>query len=115
MAHVGNAFENSCILTALGVVAILLNICVITRFGRRQFFLTMGLILCGISQITTAAIYDANPRAESTGKAIVGLSVIFILGYNVSLYFAQSLLIKEISLPSIHEDNTSEVDVDVRY
>ncbi|KAL2005365.1 hypothetical protein VTN00DRAFT_2576 [Thermoascus crustaceus] len=82
MAHVGNAFENSCILTALGVVAIIINICMITRFGRRRFFLTTGLVLCGISQVIIAAVYDANPTAESTGRAVVGLSVVFILGYN---------------------------------
>lgn len=84
MAHVGSAFENSCILTAVGVVAIIINICVITHLGRRRFFLTVGLILCAISQIIVAAIYNANPGTESTGRAIVGLSVIFIMGYNVS-------------------------------
>lgn len=83
MANVGNAFENSCILTALGVVAILVNIAVITRLGRRRFFLMTGLLICGFSQLIVAAIYTVHPGTESTGKAIVGLSVIFILGYNV--------------------------------
>lgn len=83
MAGVGDAFENSCILTAVGVVAILLNIAVVTHIGRRRFFLTTGLILCGVSQLIVAIVYTVKPGTTATGKAIVGLSVIFIFGYNV--------------------------------
>ncbi|KAF3392646.1 Maltose permease MAL31 [Penicillium rolfsii] len=88
MANVGNAFENSCILTALGVVAILANIAVITRIGRRRLFLTVGLLICGFSQLIIAIIYTIHPGTQGTGKAIVGLSVIFIFAYNgmVSTY-----------------------------
>ncbi|KAJ5218384.1 Maltose permease [Penicillium cinerascens] len=82
IANVGNAFENSCILTAVGVVAILLNIAVVTRIGRRRLFLTVGLVFCGFSQLIVAAIYTVHPGTESTGKAIIGLSVAFIFGYN---------------------------------
>jgi hypothetical protein len=82
MANVGNAFENSCILTALGVVAILVNIAVVTRIGRRRLFLTVGLIICGSSQLIVAIIYTIHPGTQATGKAIVGLSVIFIFAYN---------------------------------
>lgn len=84
MANVGNAFENSCILTAVGVVAILINIAVVTKIGRRRLFLTVGLVLCGFSQLIVAAIYTVHPGTQATGKAIVSLSVIFIFGYNVS-------------------------------
>lgn len=83
MAGVGDAFENSCILTAVGVVAILLNIAVVTHIGRRRLFLTAGLILCGFSQLIVAIVYTVKPGTTATGKAIVGLSVIFIFGYNV--------------------------------
>jgi hypothetical protein len=88
MANVGNAFENSCILTALGVVAILINIAVITRIGRRRLFLTVGLIICGFSQLIIAIVYNVRPGTQPTGRAIVGLSVIFIFAYNgmVSTY-----------------------------
>jgi hypothetical protein len=85
MANVGDAFENSCILTAVGVVAIMANIAVVTRVGRRRLFLTAGLILCGFSQVIVAAVYTVHPGTQSTGRAIVGLSVIFIVGYNVSI------------------------------
>lgn len=87
MANVGNAFENSCILTALGVVAIMANIAVITRLGRRRVFLITGLLICGFSQLIIAVIYTVHPGTQSTGKATVGLSIIFILGYNVSKSF----------------------------
>ncbi|KAL1982366.1 hypothetical protein VTN96DRAFT_1397 [Rasamsonia emersonii] len=88
MANVGNAFENSCILTALGVVAIVINSAVASRLGRRRVFLTVGMTLCGISQLITAVVYTVQPEAESTGKVIVALAVIFIVGYNgmVSTY-----------------------------
>lgn len=85
MANVGNAFENSCILTALGVVAIVINSAVASRLGRRRVFLTVGMTLCGISQLITAVVYTVQPEAESTGKVIVALAVIFIVGYNVGL------------------------------
>ena len=82
MASVGNAFENSCILTAVGVVAIMINISVVTHIGRRRLFLTTGLIICGFSQLIGAIVYTVHPGTESTGKVIVGMSVIFLLGYN---------------------------------
>lgn len=82
MAGIGNAFQNSCILVAVGVVIILINSAVITKIGRRRVFLITGLILCGITQLMVAAIYNAHPTRQSTGKAIVGLSVVYIIGYN---------------------------------
>jgi hypothetical protein len=84
MAGIGDAFANSCILNAVGIVAILINSALITHFGRRRVFLVTGLTFCGIAQLVTAAVYQANPGAKSTGQAIVGLAVVYILGYNVS-------------------------------
>ena len=51
MAGVGKPFENAVVLVAVGVIAIIINTLVITRFGRRRVFLTVGLILCGIVQL----------------------------------------------------------------
>ncbi|KAH7379763.1 MFS transporter [Cadophora sp. MPI-SDFR-AT-0126] len=82
MAAVGNAFENTCILTGVGVFVILVNSAIITRYGRRRVFLTTGLIICGICQLIIAAVYTASPRSRSTGKLIVGISVLYIVGYN---------------------------------
>lgn len=85
MAGIGNAFENSCILISVGVVAILINSALITHFGRRRVFLVSGLLLCGLAQLLTAVVHHVNPGAKSTGQAIVALAVIYILSYNVGL------------------------------
>ncbi len=99
MAGIGQPFENACILNGLGIVAILINCVLVTRFGRRRVFLTSGLIICGLSQVATAAVYTANPGTKSTGQAIVGLAVVYILGYNVGLkvpFEVSSSLVTEI-------------------
>ena len=86
MAGVGKPFENAVILTSVGVIAIIINTLVITRWGRRRVFLVVGLILCGIVQLILAAVYDAQPTKSSTLKLIVGLSVLYILAYNGSKF-----------------------------
>ncbi len=92
MAGIGNAFENACILSAVGIVAILINSALITHFGRRRVFLISGLILCGIAQLLTAVVYTVHPGTQSTGQAIVALSVVYIVGYNVCTSFLVSVL-----------------------
>lgn len=82
MANVGNAFENSCIVTAIGVVAIMINMSIITRIGKRKLFLAAGLLVCGFSQLIIAVVYTVHPGTSSTGKSIVGLSIIFNFAYN---------------------------------
>ncbi|KAJ4394501.1 hypothetical protein N0V93_003719 [Gnomoniopsis smithogilvyi] len=82
MANIGNSFENSCILTAVGVIAILINSAVVTHIGRRRIFLILGMLLCGLTQLLSAIVYTIQPGTESTGRAIVGLSVVYIMGYN---------------------------------
>jgi len=82
MANIGNAFQNSCILVAIGVFIIIVNSAVITKIGRRRVFLITGLTLCGITQLIIAAVYNAQPGTRTTGKVIVALSVIYIVGYN---------------------------------
>ena len=100
MANVGSPFMNSCILTAVGVVVVMINSSVISKIGRRRVFLMTGLSICGVTQLIIAAVYHVNPGTTSTGKvslsffrgicelltdlskAIVGLSVIYIIGYN---------------------------------
>jgi len=82
MAGIGSAFENSCILNAVGVVAIIVNSFVITKYGRRRVFMMTGLILCGITQLIMAAVYNASPGTRSTSKAVVALSVLYIIAYN---------------------------------
>ncbi|XXG95174.1 hypothetical protein Hte_001434 [Hypoxylon texense] len=82
MANVGNAFENSCILTGVGVAALLATAVLITKFGRRRLMMIAGFICCGISQLVIAVVYTVHPNTESSGKALVGLSVLYIIAYN---------------------------------
>lgn len=92
MANIGDAFENSCILSALGVVAIIVNSAVVSKIGRRRQFLMTGMTICGISQLITAVVYTTHPGTEGTGRAIVGLAVIFIVGYNVCCSFSNFVI-----------------------
>jgi SP family sugar:H+ symporter-like MFS transporter len=100
MANVGSPFMNSCILIAVGIVAVTVNSCIISKVGRRRVFLMVGLSMCGVTQMIIAAVYHVNPGTTRTGKVrlrsakiisllhtnmskiIVGLSVIYICGYN---------------------------------
>ncbi|KAK1759961.1 general substrate transporter [Echria macrotheca] len=82
MAGIGHPFENACILNGIGIVAILINSALITHFGRRRVALTVGLIICGLSQLAMAAVYTVSPGTRSTGQAVVALAVVYILGYN---------------------------------
>ena len=68
MAHVGNAFQNSCIMTAVGVAVIIINSCVISKIGRRRVFLMIGMFICGVSQFIVAAVYHVSPGTVRTGK-----------------------------------------------
>lgn len=68
MARVGNAFQNTCILTAVGVAVIVLNSCVISKIGRRRVFLMVGMFICGVSQFIVAAVYHVSPGTIGTGK-----------------------------------------------
>ena len=84
MANVGNPFMNSCILVAIGVLAILINLAVMVNYGRRRIFLTWGLIICGFCQLVVAVVYQKNPGTPTTGKVVVGVSVVYVFVYNVS-------------------------------
>lgn len=79
MANVGNAFENSCILTGVGVAALLATALLITKFGRRRLMMLMGFTLCGISQLVIAVVYTVHPNTENSGKALIGMSVLYII------------------------------------
>ncbi|RYP28817.1 hypothetical protein DL767_007035 [Monosporascus sp. MG133] len=81
MANVGNAFENSCILTGVGVAALLANSFIITRYGRRRRLMITGLLLCGLMQLIMAVVYTVEPGTQRSGKILVGLSVIYIVAY----------------------------------
>src|SRR5262245_51367916 len=84
MAKVANPFGMSCVLSAMGLVAIIANICIVVRYGRRRVLLMSGLTLCGILQLAVALTYQTHPGTASTGTAIAVLSGLYMMSYNVS-------------------------------
>ncbi|KAI1329521.1 MFS monosaccharide transporter-like protein [Xylariaceae sp. FL0255] len=85
MANVGNAFENSCILTGVGVAALIINTAITTKYGRRRVMMFFGLIICAITQLIMAIIYTIEPGTQRAGKALVGLSIVYIVSYNAMI------------------------------
>ncbi|KZT51696.1 MFS monosaccharide transporter-like protein [Calocera cornea HHB12733] len=81
MAGVGSPFMNSCILTGVGVIANMLSWFLVTRVGRR-FLVITGIAVSGLVQLLVAIVYTLNPGTAETGKAIVGLSVVYMVFYN---------------------------------
>ncbi len=84
MAGVVNAFGMTCVLSASGLVAIIINSLIVVRYGRRRLLLISGFITCGLLQLVMAIIYDKNPGTEVTGRITVALSCLYLMGYNVS-------------------------------
>jgi len=82
MADVGHPFENSVILTAIGVIAIIIMMLLISSYGRRRIFLTFGLVFCAFCQLIIAVVYTKSPGTTSTGKIIVAFSVLYVFIYN---------------------------------
>ncbi|KAI1824074.1 MFS monosaccharide transporter-like protein [Xylaria intraflava] len=85
MANIGDPFGNACILTAVGVAALLINMSMITKFGRRRVMMIAGAVLCGLAQLGMAIVYTVEPGTQRTGKTIIGLSVVYIVAYNAML------------------------------
>jgi len=83
MARVTNAFAMSCVLSAVGLAAIILNACIVVRYGRRRVLLMSGLTVCGILQLIIAITYDKKPAATVTGQVLVALSCLYMMSYNV--------------------------------
>jgi len=84
MANVQDPFAMTNVLSATGLLAIIINSLIVVRFGRRRVLLMGGFALCGILQLILAITYDKNPGAEATGKVLVALSCLYIMAYNVS-------------------------------
>lgn len=59
-----------------------MNSCLITKYGRRRVCITAGLIICGFAQLIIAIVYTVSPGTVSTGKVIVGISIVYIVAYN---------------------------------
>jgi MFS family permease len=90
MAKVGSPFAMSCVLSAVGLVALIINACIVVRFGRRRVLTMNGLIICGFLQLIVAVVYDKKPGQISTGQVLVALSCLYMMSYNVSPTLPQS-------------------------
>ncbi|EMR68716.1 putative general alpha-glucoside permease protein [Eutypa lata UCREL1] len=61
MAKVSNPFAMSCVLSTVGLAALVANSLIIVRYGRRRVLMTNGLVICGVLQLIIAIVYDKNP------------------------------------------------------
>jgi hypothetical protein len=84
MAKVQDPFAMSNVLSMAGMLAIITNVCIVVRYGRRRVLLFFGLITAGIFQLIIAVVYDHNPGAIVTGKVLVALSCFYMMAFNVS-------------------------------
>lgn len=90
MAKVQDPFAMSNVLSMAGMLAIITNVCIVVRYGRRRVLLFCGLITAGIFQLIIAVVYDHNPGAIVTGKVLVALSWFYMMasfsGHDSSIF-----------------------------
>ena len=84
MAGVKDPFAMSCVLSTLGLLALMMNSLIVVRYGRRRVLLMSGLTTCGILQLIIAITYAKDPGSGTTGKVLVALSCLYLMSYNVS-------------------------------
>jgi hypothetical protein len=84
MAKVSDPFGMSCVLSTLGLLALVMNSFIVVRYGRRRVLLMSGLITCGILQLIIAVTYHQNPGTKTTGKVLVALTCLYLMSYNVN-------------------------------
>ena len=61
MAKVADPFGMSCVLSTIGLLALIINSLFVVRYGRRRVLLMTGLLVCGVLQLIIAVVYDKNP------------------------------------------------------
>ncbi|KAL1845475.1 hypothetical protein VTK73DRAFT_553 [Phialemonium thermophilum] len=82
MAKVTNPFGMTCVMSAVGLVAIMVNSLLVVRFGRRRVMTLNGLLVCGFLQLIIAVVYDKIPGQIVTGRVLVALSSLYMFSYN---------------------------------
>jgi len=97
MANVGRPFENSCILQAVGLAAILANSVLSPKIGRRRVCLVTGLLICGAAMVIMAAVYQKNPLASATGKLVIAMTMIHMVSYSVRLSLDRNILFQRLT------------------
>ena len=97
MANVGKPFENSCILQAVGLAAILANSILSPKIGRRRVCLVTGLLICGAAMVIMAAVYQKNPLASATGKLVIAMTMIHMVSYSVRFSLERNILFQRLT------------------
>lgn len=82
MAKVSDPFGMSCVLSTIGLLALITNSLIVVKYGRRRVCLMSGLITCGILMLIIAVTYDKHPNEKSTGRVLVALSSLYMFSYN---------------------------------
>ncbi|CAG8981420.1 hypothetical protein HYALB_00013880 [Hymenoscyphus albidus] len=82
MAKVKDPFAMSCVLSTIGLIALIINSLIVIRYGRRRVLLMSGLTTCGILQLIIAIMYHKHPGAPVTGNVLVALSCLYLMSYN---------------------------------
>ena len=83
MAKVSDPFAMSCVLSAVGILALIINACIVVKYGRRRPLIMNGLVICGFLQLIVAVVYQMKPGQIVTGKVLVSLSCLYMMSYNV--------------------------------
>ncbi|KAH8904143.1 general substrate transporter [Coniochaeta sp. PMI_546] len=82
MAKVADPFAMSCVLSAVGLLALIINACIVVKFGRRRVLTMNGLIICGFLQLIVAVVYDKKPGEIVTGQVLVAMSCLYMMSYS---------------------------------
>ncbi|RSM05237.1 hypothetical protein CEP52_006385 [Fusarium oligoseptatum] len=82
IAQVKEPFAMTNVMSTAGLVAIIINAFIVVRYGRRRVLMTTGLILCGICQLIMAVVYDKHLGSVGTGRALVGMSSLYMFFFN---------------------------------
>lgn len=81
MAGVQDRFGMSCVLSTVGLVALVANSLIVVRYGRRRVFIMTGMVICAVLQLIIAIVYQQRPGQPSTGQVLVALSCLYLGSY----------------------------------
>jgi len=81
MAGEAKPFEDSVILTTVGVAIITVAFFYVRLIGRRVI-LMVGMGVSALAMLIQAIVYTKAPGTVSTGKVVVGMAVLYIIFYN---------------------------------
>ncbi|CAI4213861.1 unnamed protein product [Parascedosporium putredinis] len=81
MARTPDAFGMSCIVNAMGLIAIIANSLIVVKYGKRRVLLVNGLIICGVLQLIVAIVYDKKPGEKITGQVLIAMTCLYMMVY----------------------------------